>query len=255
MAESYSIDGTSITTYMAHVQTLDGLIGAPPMIQSDYAVPGRTGVIAAKPWAGPRPIVIGGIVTGADRTAYQTNLRALANLCFNGGDTITVKRVLDTSTTTTLTSVATARYINGLDRVEELAHNVGRVAIEFNLLDGYFYDEAFTDLGATSAATFSEEIPGDAPTTQVKVQFSAGSGAQRLTNTTTGDYVQWTGDTTTLVELDVAAFTATQSTSNVIGPVRSGTASYYWLRLLPGRNDFTLTGGGSVRLLYKAAHL
>lgn len=255
MAESYSIDGTNITTYMAHVQTLDGLIGAPPMIQRDYTVPGRTGVVAAKPWAGPRPIVIGGIVAGADRIAYQTNLRALANLCFNGGDTVTIERVLDTSTTTTLTTVATARYVNGLDRVDELAHHTGRVAIEFSLIDGYFYDESFTDLGVESAAAFSEEIPGDAPTTQVKVQFSAGSGAQRLTNTTTGDYVQFTGSTSTLVELNVADFTATQSGSNVVGAVRSGTASYYWLRLVPGRNDFTLTGGGSVRLLYKAAYL
>lgn len=255
MAESYSIDGTSITTYMAHVQTLDGLIGAPPMIQRDYTVPGRTGVVAAKPWAGPRPIVIGGIVAGADRIAYQTNLRALANLCFNGGDTVTVKRVLDTSTTTTLTTVATARYVSGLDRVDELAHHTGRVAIEFSLLDGYFYDEAFTDLGSTTDGAFAIEVPGDAPTTKVRVRFNSGSGAQRLTNTTTDDFVQYTGSTSTSVLLDVADFTATQSSSNVIGAVRSGTASYYWMRLMPGRNDFTLTGGGSVRLLYKAAYL
>jgi hypothetical protein len=255
MAESYSINGTNVSTYMSYVQTLDGLIGAPPMRQADYTVPGRTGVIAAKPWAGPRPIVIGGIVTGADRTEYQTNLRALANLCFNGGDTITVKRVLNTSATTTLTSVATARYVNGLDRVDELAHHTGRVAIEFSLLDGFFYDESFTDLQSTTDAKFTIQVPGDAPTTQVRVRFGNGSDTQRLTNDTTGDYIQYTGSTSTNVLVDVANFTATQGSNNVIGNTRSGTASYYWMRLVPGRNDFTRTGNGSVRVLYKAAYL
>lgn len=255
MAEAYSIDGTSITTYMAHVQTLDGLIGAPPMIQSDYAVPGRTGVIAAKPWAGPRPIVIGGIVTGADRTAYQTNLRSLGKLCHNGGDVVTITRVLDTAPAETLTTVARARYVNGLDRVEELAHNVGRVAIEFSLLDGFFYDGSYSDSGLKSTATFTLTVAGEVPTTDIKVQFSGGTGQQRLTNTTTGDYVQWTGDTTTLVELNVANFTATQSTSNVIGPVRSGTASYYWMRLKPGSNAMELSGNGDVQVFHKAAYL
>ena len=145
--------------------------------------------------------------------------------------------------------------MSGLESIEQVSYNVGRVAIEFSLLDGYFYDEAYTTETATSDAAFSLDVPGDAPTTKVKVRFSGGSGVQKLTNTTTTDYIQWTGDTTTTVELDVDEFTATQSTSNVISGVRAGTASYYWLRLMPGRNDFTLSSNGSVQILYKAAYL
>jgi len=254
MAESYSIDGTDISTLLTHVQTLDGLIGTPPMLQRDYVIPGRTGSVAAKPWAGARPLTFGGIVTGATRSAYQTNLRALASLCFNGGDTVEIKRVLDV-TGGTLTTVGTARYVGGLESVNELAHNVGRVAIEFSLLTGFFYDEDYTDEGIAPAASFSLDIPGDATTSEVRVQFSGGSGAQKLTNNTTSDYVQYTGTTSTAVVLDAANFTATQGGSSVVSGVEAGTASYYWMRLQPGVNSFTYTGNGDVRVLYKAAYL
>ena len=138
MSAAYSTDGTDISTLLAYVQTLDGLIGTPPMLQRDYVIPGRTGSVAAKPWAGARPLTFGGIVTGATRSAYLTNLRALASLCFNGGDTVEIKRVLDV-TGGTLTTVGTARYVGGLESVNQLADNVWRVAIEFSLLTGFFF--------------------------------------------------------------------------------------------------------------------
>lgn len=253
MAESYLIDGTNISTYMAHVQTLDGMIGVPPMQQSDFVVPGRTGVVAAKPWAGPRPVVIGGIITGTDRSTYQTNARALASLCFNGGDTVTIKRTLDLSASTTQSAVATARYVSGLESVEQLSYNVGRVAIEFSLLDGYFHDENYTTEPATSNPIFGLTVPGDAPTTKIKIRFSSVVGTVRLTNTTTSDYVQYTASNSSTVELDVSEFFATPA--NTISSVRAGTASYYWMRLNPGANNFTFTGNGTVQILYKAAYL
>ena len=255
MAESYSIDGTDISTLMTHVQTLDGLIGTPPMLQRDYVIPGRTGSVAAKPWAGARPLTFGGIVTGATRIAYQGNLRSLAELCFNGGDTVTITRVIDLPADETLSVVGTARYVGGLESVNELAPNVGRVAIEFSLISGFFYASDYADSGVKSTSTFTIDAPGEAPTSEVKVQFSGGTGAQKLTNTTTGDYVQYTGATSTAVELNSATFTATQGATNVVSGVEAGTASYYWMRLNPGVNSFTRTGNGDVQVFYKAAYL
>ena len=50
MAETYKINATDVTTYLTHLQVIDGSIGIPPMRQDDYVVPGRTGAVAATPW-------------------------------------------------------------------------------------------------------------------------------------------------------------------------------------------------------------
>ena len=50
MAETYKINSTDVTTFLTHLQVIDGSIGIPPMRQDDYVVPGRTGAIAATPW-------------------------------------------------------------------------------------------------------------------------------------------------------------------------------------------------------------
>lgn len=255
MAEQYKINGVSVGEYLTAIQRVDGYIGAPPMQQRDYVVPGRTGVIAAKAWSGPRPFILGGVIAGGTRSDYQDKLRDFGNLCFNSGDTFTLSRTLDLTTTTTQTTVATARYVGGLDSVNELSNRVCRLAVEFSLIDGFFFDAAYTEGAAISESAFTIDVPGDAATTEVRVRFTGGSGAQRVTNTTTGDYVEYTGSTSTAVDIDVAKFTAVQGSSSVIANVSSGTASYYWLRLKPGKNNLTRTGNGSVRISYKAAWL
>ena len=216
MAETYKISSTDITTYLTHLQRIDGNIGVPPMLQSDYVVPGRTGVIAGTPWSGPRVISFGGIVAGTARSDYQTKLRGLMALVHNSGRTFTLERTLDTSGSATQTTEATARYVGGLEVVEQLSNRVGRVAFDLRLMDGYFYDAAATSLG-TVTGTKTVNVSGNAPTQNVTVTYSVGAGSQKLSN---------------------AAFPG-------LGR----------LTLIPGNNALTLTGGGSVTLSYKAAWL
>jgi len=85
MAESYTIDGVDVASLLTSVQTLSGAIGAPPMRQSDFLVPGRPGATPTLPWAGPRSFAIGGTIAAATRAEYQTALRSFMKLAYNGG--------------------------------------------------------------------------------------------------------------------------------------------------------------------------
>ena len=217
MAETYKINSTDVTTYLTHLQVIDGSIGIPPMRQDDYVVPGRTGAIAATPWWGPRVVTFGGVVAGATRADYQTNLRDLAKLVHNAGQTFTIERTLDLAGTAgTLVKEATGRYAGGLEVAEQLSNRVGRVAFDVLLLDGYWYDTTASTAGTvTTSGTFT--IAGDAPTQNVTLTYSVGAGSQLVTN--------------------------------------SAFAGLGRLTLVPGSNVLTLTGGGNVVVAYKAAWL
>jgi hypothetical protein len=217
MAESYKIGATDVTTYLTHLQVIDGNIGVPPLRQDDYSVPGRTGAIAATPWWGPRVVTFGGVIAGSSRAAMQSNLKSLASLVLNGGDTFTLSRTLDTlGTPTTVTHTATARYLGGLEQSEQLSNRVARVAFDVQLMDGFWYESAYT-AGTALAGTAVVNVVGDAPTQDVQLTYSIGAGSQRVTNT------------------------AYPGLSR--------------LTLKPGNNTLVVTGGGTVTLRYKAAWL
>jgi hypothetical protein len=217
MAETYKIGSTDVTTYLTHLQVIDGNIGIPPLRQDDYTVPGRTGAIAATPWWGPRVITFGGVVAGSTRAAMQSDLKSLMSLVLNGGDTFTMSRTLDTAgTPTTVTHTATARYLSGLEQTEALSNRVARVAFDVMLMDGYWYEGAYTP-GTAIAGTAVVNVVGDAPTQDVQLTYSIGAGSQRITN---------------------QAYPGLSR-----------------LTLKPGNNTLIVTGGGTVTLSYKAAWL
>ena len=217
MAESYKIGATDVTTYLTHLQVIDGNIGVPPLRQDDYSVPGRTGAIAATPWWGPRVVTFGGVIAGSSRAAMQSNLKSLASLVLNGGDTFTLSRTLDTlGTPTTVTHTATARYLGGLEQSEALSDRVARVAFDVQLMDGFWYESAYT-AGTALAGTAVVNVVGDTPTQDVQLTYSIGAGSQRVTNT------------------------AYPGLSR--------------LTLKPGNNTLVVSGGGTVTLRYKAAWL
>lgn len=213
MAENYKIGATDLATVLTHITQVGGDIAVPPLRQGDYSVPGRTGVIPTAPWFGPRVVTIGGVVTGTTRATYQTNLRALMKLVHNNGLPFTFTRTLDSSPTTT---TANARYAGGLEDVNPVSNRAARVAFDIALLDGFWYDSAYsTGTAVTGTATIN--VSGDAPTQDINVTWSVGPGTQRLTNSALPGLGRFT--------------------------------------LLPGNNTVILTGGGTATISYKAAWL
>jgi len=93
---------------------------------------------------------------------------------------------------------------------------VARVAFDVMLMDGYWYEAAYT-AGTALAGTAVVNVVGDAPTQDVQLTFSIGAGSQRITN---------------------QAYPGLSR-----------------LTLKPGNNTLVVTGGGTVTLRYKAAWL
>ena len=254
MAESYSIGSTDLATLM-DIQRVDASGHAPVMLQEDYLVPGRTGAIATKPWFGPSVVMIGGVVHAASRPLYLQRLHDLIKLCVNSGLPFTMKRVLPFPAGNR-TATCQARYVGGLDFIEQLSPRSGRVMAEFSLLSGFWSDENFAS-SQTQTAAFALQVQTDMATSDIIVTLSGGSN-QRVTNTTTGDFVQFNASTSAHpVVLGVKAFTAVQNAANVIDKVSANPANgtNYWLTLAPGPNQFSLTGGGSVVIQYKGLYV
>lgn len=254
MAEGYFIGSTDLSTFM-EIQRVDASGHAPTMLQDDYLVPGRTGAIATKPWFGPSTVMIGGVIHAPTRPAYLEKVHGLIKLCVNSGLPFTMKRVLPFPTGER-TATAQARYVGGLDVIEQLSPRSGRAMAEFTLLSGFWSDETYAS-SQPQAGTFGLQPSTDMATNDLIVVLSGGSN-QRLTNTATGDWVQFNASTTTnSVTLNVKDFTAVQNSVNVIDKVSTNPSNTtrYWLTLSPGANQFILTGGGTVQVQYKGLYV
>jgi hypothetical protein len=154
------------------------------------------------------------------------------------------------------TATAQARYMNGLDVIEQISPRAGKAMIEFSLLSSFWSDENYTSSQA-QAGSFGLQVTTDAATSDLIVVLSGGSN-QRLTNVVTGDWVQFNASTSSHpVTLNVAAFTAVQNSLNVIDKVSTNPSNTtrYWLTMPPGANQFALTGGGTVTIQYKGLYV
>ena len=254
MAEGYFIGSTDLSTFM-DIQRVDASGHAPTMLQDDYLVPGRTGAVPTRPWFGPSTVMIGGVIHAATRPAYLEKVHGLIKLCVNSGLPFTMKRVLPFPSGER-TATAQARYVGGLDVIEQLSPRSGRAMAEFTLLSSFWSDETYTS-SQPQAGSFGLQVATDTATNDLVVVLSGGSN-QRLTNTVTGDWVQFGASTTTNpVTLNVRDFTAVQNSTNVIDKVSTNPSNTtrYWLTMPPGPNQFALTGGGTVQIRYKGLYV
>lgn len=263
MAESLTLNGVDLTTYMNSIQVLRGAVGAPPVNATDYALPRRTGAIPGVSWPAPRVITIGGIVYGNNGTAmvptdararYLDRIRSLAALVYANGATYTVTRVIPRAAGGDLTVAATGRYLGGLNDIELVAAHAGRVAFDVEILDSLWYATADTTVAVTGTST--PTVVGDVGTKRMTLTFSGATG-QRLTNSTTGEWVQIVGSAVNNTVLDVEAFTAVRSAASVAGEVTHNGAFDAWMSLgfVSATNSLTLTGGGSCSVAYREAYL
>ena len=254
MAEGYFINATDLSTLM-DIQRVDASGHAPTMKQEDYLVPGRTGAIATKPWFGPSTVMIGGVIHAATRPLYLQKVHDLIKLCVNSGLPFSLKRILPFPAGER-PATAQARYVGGLDVIEQLSPRSGRAMAEFTLLSGFWSDETYAS-SQSQAGAFALQVQTDTATNDLVVVLSGGSN-QRLTNTNTGDWVQFNASTAThAATLYVSSFTAVQNSLNVIDKVSTNpvNTTRYWLTMPPGPNRFALTGGGTVQIQYKGLYI
>ena len=97
---------------------------------------------------------------------------------------------------------------------------------------------------------------GDAPIADGIIVLSGHSGTQRLTNTTTGEWVEVNDDTTSnAITIDCAARTIKQSGADVDGISNFDARDEWFMEVVPGANSFTLSGSGSATFTGREKHL
>jgi len=253
MAESVLIDGTNPSTYM-RITNISGLIGNVQSIGEDYATPRYPGMTAGSRWGGARVLTFEGMILGDSRPDYMDDMRALASLVWNDGGTYTVTRTIERMSGGDLVTVSTGRYLSGLDTLAQASNNKGRVSFDIRLLEPFWHPSAATTLSATTG-TDTPTIAGDVATRNVTLTFSGATAVQRLTNNTTGQWVEVLGNTAASTVLDCTAFTAIRSGASKAGDVAHNAAFDDWMTLPAGSNSLTLTGGGQVVVAYRGAYL
>lgn len=253
MAESVLIDGTNPSTYM-RVTNIRGLIGNVQSIGADYSTPRYHGMTAGDRWPGARVLTFEGMILGDSRPDYMDDMRALAALVWNDGGTYTVTRTIERVSGGDLVAVCTGRYLSGLETLAQVSNNKGRLSFDVRLLEPYWFDSAATTLSAiTGSAT--PTIAGDVATRNLTLTFSGATAVQRLTNNTTGQWVEVLGNTAASTALDCTALTAIRSGASKAGDVAHNASFDDWMTLPAGSNSLTLTGGGQVVVAYKGAWL
>lgn len=145
MTDTVFVHGVDLSDYLEPISLLDGFVANPPLVGSDYRIPGRPGAIPANLGVDVRVVSVGGLLSGrtlsppylpADiteaRTAYLTKLQEFNDVVFYGGQPFNLTWVSGSQTRSTL-----ARYSGGT-AVNPLAAWVARVAVEFTLLNPYW---------------------------------------------------------------------------------------------------------------------
>jgi hypothetical protein len=235
-------------------QVWDNVIGGGVLAGKPFHVPMRAGFIDIPQIPTGYDFTVGLTLYGTHHTdlpGFHEAWRDLARTVWTTTWPLTMKRVVDFGAGPE-DHYCRARYVSGLSPgMAQPA--VGKVALTFTNLDGYWYGSPAVDY-TLSASSGAMVIDGDAITRRITMVFSGSSGPQVLTNTTTGVSVTYNGPTTPSVTLYNESFTATQSGGNVVGYVyHEGDA--FWMTMAPGSNSLTLTGGGSVVISAQEAFL
>jgi hypothetical protein len=90
---------------------------------------------------------------------------------------------------------------------------------------------------------------GDAPIADAVIVLSGFNGAQRLTNTTTGEWVEVDADTTSnAITIDCGARTIVQSGAPADDTSDFDARDEWFMEVIPGANAFSLSGSGSATL-------
>lgn len=270
MTTTLKLGGVDLRNYIDVIEEWSNLVGLPPVSGNDLEMPGQIGALSGGvAQHGPRTITIAGtlleayagvpVAGSSSFDGAMARLRALASLVFNSGRTHSLTRVLSIPGESDQIAVGTGRYLSGLDQAEIVAQGGRRVSIDFSLLEGKWHGSSTISTGALSSDSFAITALGDADTRRVKVTLKNGSANCRVTNTTSGTWVQTSaaGDGTGLV-LDVEDFTATHGSSDYISKItHSQDLDYAWMVLRPGVNNFTVSnrGSGSVQIDYNPAYL
>lgn len=263
----WDVSGTPLQTLAYNIETWGGDIQAPPPLRGeDITIPYAPGMLIQPRRPNGRTLTLNMWVVGADvdgkvptsatmRAEFEKNFKMLRTLFWNQGQPFQItRRWKDYGSSTVQSATATAVYVDGFAPSMNGA-NRATFTVELFLPDPFFYGaNVNVNFGATATSNTTITVPGDFETTNISITFNAARNNFRLTNTTTGVYVNVNSNLTAgTAIMDVDAWSVQQGASNIIGKVTQY-GHPFWMALKPGSQTLSLTsssGTGSAVLTYR----
>lgn len=179
-----------------------------------------------------------GLVTTTAYQHMQENLDFLFGKAAPVGSQATVRKQVDALPVREIL----AELVDGVD-VGPYRENPTTRALVLRWSAAIPYWRELPILASGSPPTYNPG--GNAPVTDAVITFTGGTDP-RLTNNTTGDWIELSGTLASPVVVDVGARTVTQGGSPVLDLFSRNLRR--WMTFRPAANSLTLTGGGSVSI-------
>lgn len=239
----FTAAGQSLRTPAWEIMSVDGWDEYPAWRGDNVEVSGKHGItVNSRRFANSRSLTIPMVVfpynlSGAQPSSPEVHLQAnvdtLLGLLYGSHSLLTIVRTMPDGTTRTIQGevVQAIKITGGSGRVRELS-------LQFDCPYPFWHGAAISDLG--NSGTFTVTNGGNAPVGDAVFTFS---GIATLTHDDTGDSFEITAGANTIV--DAGERTIQRASSDVDEDFELG-SSGYWIELLPGVNNFTLTGAGTV---------
>lgn len=210
------------------------------------AVPGQTGRLYITKDPDERRFSLRIIVTGRradgtlDGAELQANLDRLRQLVAAEGQQLLRLYMVDGSIREGYVEVVSATEL------EALGPWAYQCVVEFTMQDPWFYDPSTQSVSSSISSlphSFLVNNPGTVRAENLVITLQGTMTNPKITNTNSGVWVQYQGNLSGTLVLDVRAFTATHNGSDVTRDVvHYGDA--YWLHLEPGDNTVQVDADG-----------
>lgn len=266
--ETVSVDGVVLNTLAYNIETLSGREGIPAKRGENSSVAYRHGKRwkrkffeeKTETWAmWVRGCDEDGLVPAyGDRAEFNANLQMLKQLFGKIDSELVLQRKIEMPSGL-LTLNARGECTGTMDpQIVGNRPTLARFTADVLMADPFWYAAAVAV--NVSLAGLTVDNPGTTPTDRMTIRFNGPCTNPRLTNTTRGLYVQYTGTLASgeYVELDVREFLATKKSdsniyTNAVGSVEHG-GSIPWFELGPGDNVLEFNSG-NVDVTYYPAYL
>ena len=267
--EYWEVEGQSLHTWAAAIETLSGREGLPPRRGQNEIVAYRPGEIWRPKTFGARRLTLAMWVKGSDedglipaagsRAQFRSNLEALKSLFAVPDRQLVVTRRIRTLAPTLLVQTGHAEMVSVLEP-NFLARDLARLVVDLDMPDPFWYGEEIEEVITLADATVVND--GTYFVDKMVVRFNGPLTNPQLVNTSLDPVVSLSyvgtigaGD---YVEFNTQEFTAMDQDGDSVIGFASHSGARAWMVLQPGGNAMVLNaeaGTGTAELTYAPAYL
>lgn len=235
----WSVDGTSLQTYVQNIETKGGSRwGVAPLRGADNLIPLAPGEEWNRKIAGARILTLQMWLAGESEQEWTDNWIALRKLLWRTNRRINLTKRWKGVDNVVRSAVAKAEFYSGLEP-GMISDDASKFTVDLKLADPYFYGTETSVVVGTAGIVAVND--GDDIARKVRVENM--STSKTLQNLTNGRDLSLSAGGSG-VTIDSGAWTVTGGTANEGDVVVAGNKrEAYWFTLDPGDNDLDINTG------------